>query len=133
MCSSGQLRRAGVADARQLLVDGQHRAHGRRDRLGADQDILLTGRLVLADEALRAGLVSRVIDEDQLSQEAMTLADELATRKRSTVVATKAMLMRLRDHRRPAPGSADDILRECYGSNDFRNGVAAFLKTRSSK
>ena len=72
-------------------------------------------------------------DEDQLSQEAMTLADELATRKRSTVVATKAMLMRLRDHRRPAPGSADDILRECYGSSDFRNGVAAFLKTRSSK
>ena len=101
--------------------------------LALTRELLLTGRLVLADEALRTGLVSRVYDEDQLSQEVMTLADELATRKRSTVVATKAMLMRLRDHRRPAPGSADDILRECYGSSDFRNGVAAFLKTRSSK
>jgi enoyl-CoA hydratase len=105
--------------------------------LALTRDLLLTGRLVLADEALRAGLVSRVYDEDQLSQEVMTLADELATRKRSTVVATKAMLLRLRDHRRPAAGSADDILRECYGSSDFRNGVAAFLakspKTRSSK
>ena len=102
--------------------------------LALTRDLLLTGRLVLADEALRAGLVYKVYDEDQLSQEVMTLADELATRKRSTVVATKAMLMRLRDHRRPAAGSADDILRECYGSSDFRNGVAAFLaKTRSSK
>ena len=98
------------------------------------RDLLLTGRLVLADEALRAGLVSKVCNEDQLSQEVMTLADELATRKRSTIVATKAMLLRLRDHRRPAAGSADDILRECYGSADFKEGVTAFLsRIRSSK
>ena len=91
------------------------------------RDLLLTGRLVLADEALRAGLVHKVCGDDLLSQEVMSLAAELATRKRSTVVATKAMLLRLRDHRRPAAGSADDILRTCYGSADFKEGVTAFL------
>lgn len=102
--------------------------------LALTRDLLLTGRLVLADEARRAGLVSEVFGEDEISQEVMTLAEQLATRKRSTIVATKAMLLRLRDHRRPAAGSADDILRGCYGSSDFKNGVAAFLlKTRSSR
>ena len=95
------------------------------------RDLLLTGRLVLADEALRSGLVSEVFGEDEITHEVMTLADQLATRKRSTIVATKQMLLRLRDHRRPAAGSADDILRECYGSSDFRNGVAAFLAKAS--
>ena len=95
--------------------------------LALTRDLLLTGRLVLADEALRSGLVSEVFGEDEIAQEVMTLAEQLATRKRSTVVATKQMLLRLRDHRRPAAGSADDILRECYGSSDFKNGVAAFL------
>ena len=102
--------------------------------LALTRDLLLTGRLLLADEARRAGLVSEIFGEDEISHEVTKLAEELATRKRSTIVATKAMLARLRDHRRPAAGSADDILRECYGDSDFKNGVAAFLaRTRSSK
>ena len=95
------------------------------------RDLLLTGRLLPADEALRTGLVSQVFGEDEISHEVMRLADDLATRKRSTIVATKAMLLRLRDYRRPAAGSADDILRECYGSSDFKSGVAAFLAKAS--
>ena len=95
--------------------------------LALTRDLLLTGRLVLADEALRSGLVSEVFSEDEISQGVMRLAEQLAARKRSTIVATKKMLLRLRDHRRPAAGAADDILRECYGSSDFSNGVAAFI------
>ena len=58
------------------------------------------------------------------------LADDLAARASSTIVATKAMLLRLRDHRRPPAGGADDLLRACYGSDDFKEGVAAFLDGR---
>jgi len=58
---------------------------------------------------------------------------ELSTRAVSTIKATKAMLVRLRDHRRPPAGSADDILRECYGSDDFKAGVAAFLGGRKAR
>lgn len=94
------------------------------------KDLMLTGRLMGADEALRVGLATQLLEQDALPGAVMTIAADLATRARSTVVGTKAMLQRLRDHRRPAAGSADDILRDCYGSADFKEGVAAFVAGR---
>jgi enoyl-CoA hydratase/carnithine racemase len=101
--------------------------------LAATRDILLTGRLIDAEEARRSGLASEIIAAEQLPDEVMKRAVDLATRKRSTVVATKATLLMLRDHRRPKLSAANDIIRDCYGSDDFKAGVAAFIKTRSSK
>jgi len=102
------------------------------DLLGvaATKDLLLSGRLIDANEAYQRGLATLVLPVDQLEAETIKIAAELSTRAPSTIKATKAMLLRLRDHRRPAAGSADDILRECYGSGDFREGVAAFLDGR---
>ena len=94
------------------------------------RDLMLTGRLVDASEAESAGLATRVLPADELETETLKLAAELTIRAPSTVKATKAMMLRLRDQRRPPAGSGDDILRECYGSADFREGVAAFLEGR---
>ena len=97
------------------------------------KDLMISGRLVDADEAYRARLATRVYLSEDLSAEVMTIAVELSTRARSTVAATKATLLRLRDHRRPPLGSADDILRACYGSTEFKEGVAAFLDGRKPR
>jgi enoyl-CoA hydratase len=94
------------------------------------RDLLLSGRLVDAHEAYQRGLATLVLPADQLAAETHQVAAELSARAPSTIKATKAMLLRLRDHRRPPKGSADDILRECYGSADFKEGVAAFLEGR---
>ncbi len=94
------------------------------------RDLMLTGRLVDASEAESAGLATRVLPADELETETLKLAAELTIRAPSTVKATKAMMLRLRDQCRPPAGSGDDILRECYGSADFREGVAAFLEGR---
>jgi enoyl-CoA hydratase len=91
------------------------------------RELLLTGRLVDADEACRAGLATRVHPAPELPGEVMKIAAELSTRARSTIIATKATLLRLRDHRRPPQDAADDIIRECYGSADFKEGVSSFL------
>jgi enoyl-CoA hydratase/carnithine racemase len=105
------------------------------DLLGtaATRDLLLTGRLIDANEACQRGLANVVLPVDQVEAETIKMAAELSTRAPSTIAATKAMLLRLRDHRRPAAGSADDILRACYGSDDFREGVAAFVEGRKPK
>jgi len=94
------------------------------------RDLLLTGRLIDAREALAAGLATIVVPSGELQQEAFKIAAELSTRASSTIKATKAMLIRLRDHRLPPAGIADDIIRECYGSPEFKEGVDAFLAGR---
>lgn len=94
------------------------------------KDILLGARLIDAAEALTAGLATEVIMADRLDIEVRKRAETLAHYARSTVAATKAMLLRLRDHRRPPAGWGDDIIRECYGSAEFKEGVAAFLEKR---
>ncbi|HEX2341784.1 MAG TPA: enoyl-CoA hydratase [Vicinamibacterales bacterium] len=92
------------------------------------KELLLTGRFLEAQEALAIGLASRVVPDDALAEEVRSLAAELATRAPLTIETTKAMLQRLRDHRRPAP--VDDLVARCYGSADFREGVTSFLAKR---
>ena len=94
------------------------------------RDLLLTGRMIDAHDAMAAGLANAIVPADQLEQETYKIAADLSTRARSTISATKAMMLRLRDHRRPPAGSADDIIRECYGSAEFKEGVTAFLDGR---
>ncbi len=94
-------------------------------------DVLLTARLIDADEALTIGLATRVVSSESFDAEVTRLAAELTQRAPSTVSATKALMRRLRDERRPAP--ADDIIAACYGSAEFREGVAAFLEGRTPR
>lgn len=100
--------------------------------IAATKDVLLTGRLIDAQEARQCGLATEVLASDDLSEEVLKRAEDLATRKRSTVEATKATLLLLRDHRRPKLSAANDIVKECYGSDDFKAGVGSFIR-RDSK
>ncbi|MCC7034056.1 MAG: enoyl-CoA hydratase/isomerase family protein [Acidobacteria bacterium] len=97
------------------------------------RELLLTARLVDASEALAIGLATRVVPHAQLTVEARSLAEELTRRASSTVTATKALLARLREHRSPALGAADDIVAACYASAEFREGVRAFTEGRPPK
>lgn len=94
------------------------------------RDLLLTGRMLDAQEAQAAGLANLFVASSDLQQETYKIAAELSTRARSTIRATKAIMLRLRDFRRPPAGAVDDILRECYGSDEFKEGVDAFLAGR---
>ena len=94
------------------------------------RELLLTGRLVDAGEALALGLATRIADTD-LDREVQRLALQLAACAPSTILATKQLLVRLRDHRRPPP--ADDIIAACYSSEAFKEGVAAFLERRKPR
>jgi enoyl-CoA hydratase/carnithine racemase len=92
------------------------------------KDLLLSARLIKADEALALGFATRLAAVDVLESDLRTWTSELSRRAPSTVEATKAVLQRIRDQRRPP--SMDDVIAKCYGSAEFREGVAAFLEGR---
>jgi enoyl-CoA hydratase len=62
--------------------------------LGVASELMLTGRLVDADEALRIGLANHVVDDDDVLERALELAAEIARNSPFGVRMTKQVLAR---------------------------------------
>ncbi|MCL5775989.1 enoyl-CoA hydratase [Limibaculum sp. FT325] len=94
------------------------------------REILLTARLIEAEEAKAIGLVSEVLtDADALAARARELAALLATHAPLTLRATKEGLRRAFYH---GPEAEDaDLILMTYMSADFREGMEAFLAKRA--
>lgn len=94
---------------------------------GRTREIIFTSRLVGAEEALSSGLISEVLaDHDSLMARARTLAAQLTEQAPLTLRATKEGLRRLAQ---PSIDD-DDLIVSCYTSEDFREGLEAFLAKR---
>ncbi len=97
--------------------------------LGRVKELVLTARLIDAQEARSIGLVSEVVaGEDALDARVDELAEQLASYAPLTLRATKDMVRRIRG--RMMPEEAADLVALCYTSADFREGVAAFIERR---
>ena len=91
----------------------------------------MTSRLIEADEALSIGLVSELFDDaDALFARANELAAQIATFAPLTLRATKQMFARMMAAE-PAIKD-DDLIAMCYGSDDFHEGLEAFLAKRKA-
>ena len=91
-------------------------------------DLVLTGRLLGADEALRAGLVSRVVSEEALDAEGRELARILAGAPPSAVALTKQLFHEM-DGRSVEQGIAlgarvNALARQ---TPEFREAIGRFL------
>jgi enoyl-CoA hydratase/carnithine racemase len=91
-------------------------------------EMIFTARLFSAQEALTAGLVSQVLpDQAALMARAGERGQHLAGHAPLTMRATKEALRRLRDSLPPD----EDLIRLCYDSQDFKEGMDAFLTKRA--
>jgi enoyl-CoA hydratase len=91
-------------------------------------EMIFTARLFSATEALSAGLVSEVLpDHAALTARADELAALVGGHAPLTMRATREALRRLRDNLPPD----EDLIRLCYTSQDFREGMDAFLSKRA--
>lgn len=96
---------------------------------GRTREMIFTSRLVGAEEALAVGLVTELLpDKAAVEARALALAALLAGQAPLTLRATKEALRRL--NAAAAEVDDKDLIVLCYTSEDFREGLEAFLAKR---
>jgi enoyl-CoA hydratase len=86
--------------------------------------MLLLAELVTAPDLLKQGYLLAAYPAESLESEANGLAEKLMKLAPITQKSTKQTLARIIKNNLP---DCNDLIRECYGSNDFKSGVTAFL------
>ncbi|PYX07753.1 MAG: enoyl-CoA hydratase [Acidobacteria bacterium] len=98
------------------------------------RDLLLTGRLFGADEALRLGLINEIVAPEKLMDRARELANLLLESSPTSLICTKRLLT---EHARSElDAQIESAVRENAAirqTADFREGVTAFLEKRKPR
>lgn len=89
--------------------------------------MLLLADMISAEELTASGYLLAVVEPAELDLVAAQLTERLAANAPVTMAVTKRAMARLALTENP---SDEDLVEFCYGSNDFREGVAAFNEKR---
>jgi enoyl-CoA hydratase/carnithine racemase len=100
--------------------------------LPAAIDLLVSGRVVLAEEAREIGLVDRVVSPDRLLVETLEYARDLAANCSPSSMATikRQLYADLDADLATAVDRADDAVRRSFELPDFAEGVQSYLDGR---
>ncbi len=97
------------------------------------RDLLLTGRLFDAEEAMRLGLLNEIVLPENLMERARALAQALLANSAASLRATKKLLT---DHARAEiDAQIEAAVREnaaIRSTADFREGITSFLEKRKA-
>lgn len=114
----------GIVSSYLVAIVGEKRA----------RDLLLTGRIFGAEEALRIGLVTEIVPPDHLMPRARRLAAELLQNSPNSLRATKALLSSYTKeqlHRQLKIAIAENAA--VRQTPDFKEGITSFLEKRKPK
>lgn len=93
------------------------------------REMLLTARLMSAEEALAVGLLHAVVLPQDLERHVAEVVASIRQHAPLTLEVTKEAIRRIQERGRTVDG--EDLLLRCYLSEDFREGVQAFLDKRT--
>jgi enoyl-CoA hydratase/carnithine racemase len=96
-------------------------------------DLLLSGRVVQGEEALRLRLVDRISARETLLDDAVAYADELATKSSPWSMATIKSQVQADLERTfsDAAAAADELMLDSFRRSDVAEGVSSYLERRS--
>jgi len=89
--------------------------------------MLLLAETIGAEEAKDCGFVTEIADAAELDAKAQALCARLAKNAPVTMRVSKEAIRRVIAEGLP---QGDDLIRQCYGSRDFKIGVDAFLEKK---
>ena len=92
------------------------------------KELLFTARLIDADEGKAAGVFNEVVDPERLEARTLEVAEQIASNAPLTIRSVKEGVRRLMEHARV--DEAEDLILMAYESEDFKEGVDAFLNKR---
>ena len=98
------------------------------------RDLLLTGRIINAEEAFRIGLASEIVSAEKLQERARELAATLLQNSPASLLATKRLLKSYSSQELDRQIDAAVEENACIRTTeDFREGVASFLEKRNPR
>lgn len=89
--------------------------------------VLLLAENLTAEEALAGGFLLDIVQPEEVDKKVTELCDRLVGHAPITMRVTKESIRRLMLAGLP---NGDDLVRETYGSEDFRAGVKAFVEKK---
>ncbi|SIN59751.1 Enoyl-CoA hydratase/carnithine racemase [Parasphingorhabdus marina DSM 22363] len=127
---AGPAARFGITPAKLGLVYPLHDTKLLVDAVGPSQAkrILFTGQILPAEEALRIGLITQMSDDPYA--EADALAETMATVSSHSQKMSKQIIRRILDGQADDDAASRALFDAAFESDDFREGVAAFLEKR---
>lgn len=97
-------------------------------------DLCLTGRMMDAAEAERAGLVSRIVPADKLLDEVMAMAEKIGTMSQPAAsIAKRAVNRAFETTLAEGMELERDLFRSTFALEDRAEGMAAFIDKRQPK
>ncbi len=95
------------------------------------RDLLMTGRIISAEEAARIGLINEVLAPERLMPRAQELAAKLIENSPASLMATKQLINGFsQDDLSADIQAAVDANADIRSTEDFREGVTSFLEKR---